>query len=43
MIGGFGRFGRIVGTAAYLAYLGAYPVVAATLVWPLARRPVVVA
>jgi MFS family permease len=38
-----GGFGTIVGTAACLAYLAAYPVVAATLVWPLARRPVMVA
>jgi MFS family permease len=35
-----GGFGGIVGTAAVLAYLAVYPVVAAALVWPLARRPV---
>jgi predicted MFS family arabinose efflux permease len=32
-----GGFGDIVGTAACLAYLAVYPVVAAVLVWPLAR------
>ena len=43
--GGIGSagFGGFVGTAACLAYLAACPVGAATLVWPLARRPVVVA
>ena len=34
-----GGFGALVGVAACLAYLAAYPVLAAALVWPLARRP----
>lgn len=37
-----GGFGVIVGTAACLAYLAVYPVLAATLVVPLARRAAVV-
>ena len=34
-----GGLGALVGIAACLAYLAAYPVLAAALVWPLARRP----
>jgi hypothetical protein len=34
-----GGFGANVGTAACQAYLAVYPGQAATLVWPLARRP----
>jgi hypothetical protein len=38
-----GGFGALVGTAACLAYLALYPVLAAILVWPLAGRPVTAA